>query len=479
MAASAGQADLLGLHRGELDHLFGHLLRDGRPSRRADAGGRGGVALPDVGHPTRQPRLLLPSGQPGHIIVRAFLPSDLGCSSAVGSHFGRHRRGDAGWDTGWPSRRRQPWVRTASTPYGQIYSWSRGSYALRHPGPRLRRMVLPPCRRDRGDPGIRTGRDGLGGLWRGVGRPRPGDVGDSAGITSIPRTWSPWGSSWWPLPAAQRGHWVWAGVLLGLAVTSQQFALLVLAPLFVVAPGRQRWRLLVSAGVAGAVIFLPVLVATSGRAIHTEILGTGDSATLGGTVLWELRLHGAALVFFSRMLPILVAVGLAWWALRRLGPGIMQPVPFLSLVATSLSMRLVFEQGLFPYKFMALGVMLVLLAVARGRVRGQRSSGSPSWGLPSTPFRSGTRSTRAHGAITWRPRLPLVFLVVVLGFIVWDATQRRVRWYLVASFALAAWAFLQWPLWSPDTLRAPIPEVVLAGRSPRHRSRHGSRTPGA
>ena len=168
------------------------------------------------------------------------------------------------------------------------------------------------------------------------------------------------------MPARERGHWVWAGVLLGLAVTSQQFALLVLAPLFVVAPGRQRWRLLVSVGVAGAVIFLPVLVATSGRAIHAEILGTGDSATLGGTVLWELRLHGAALVFFSRMLPILVAVGLAWWALRRLGPGIMQPVPFLSLVATSLSMRLVFEQGLFPYKFMALGVMLVLLAVARG-----------------------------------------------------------------------------------------------------------------
>ena len=61
--------------------------------------------------------------------------------------------------------------------------------------------------------------------------------------------------------------------------------------------------------------------------------------------------------------------------------------------------------------------------------------------------------------------LPLIFLVVVLGFIVWDATQRRVRWYLVASFALAAWAFLQWPLWSPDTLRAPFPkwfwQVVL------------------
>ena len=35
------------------------------------------------------------------------------------------------------------------------------------------------------------------------------------------------------------GRWFLAGLLLGLAVTSQQFTLLVLAPLFVVAPGRE------------------------------------------------------------------------------------------------------------------------------------------------------------------------------------------------------------------------------------------------
>ena len=50
----------------------------------------------------------------------------------------------------------------------------------------------------------------------------------------------------------ERRHWVWAGVLLGLAVTSQQFVLLVLAPLVVVAPGRDRWRLLISSGAAAA-----------------------------------------------------------------------------------------------------------------------------------------------------------------------------------------------------------------------------------
>lgn len=34
----------------------------------------------------------------------------------------------------------------------------------------------------------------------------------------------------------RRGQWIWAGMLLGLALTSQQFALLVAAPLLVVAP---------------------------------------------------------------------------------------------------------------------------------------------------------------------------------------------------------------------------------------------------
>jgi len=40
----------------------------------------------------------------------------------------------------------------------------------------------------------------------------------------------------------RRGSWVWAGVLLGLAITSQQFSLLVFAPLAVVAPLNRRVR---------------------------------------------------------------------------------------------------------------------------------------------------------------------------------------------------------------------------------------------
>jgi hypothetical protein len=153
---------------------------------------------------------------------------------------------------------------------------------------------------------------------------------------------------------ALRRKWLWAGVLVGLAITSQQFAILILAPLVIVAPGRDRWRLLISSAVSVVLVSLPFLVATSGRAIHAELSGTGDSPTRGGTVLWDLLSRPtefgstttAPLVFISRVLPIAVAVALAWLAHRRLGPRALEPIPLLSLIATSLSMRLVFEEDL-------------------------------------------------------------------------------------------------------------------------------------
>ena len=40
------------------------------------------------------------------------------------------------------------------------------------------------------------------------------------------------------LACVRRDLWRWAGVLLALAVLSQQYALLVAVPLLVVAPGR-------------------------------------------------------------------------------------------------------------------------------------------------------------------------------------------------------------------------------------------------
>ncbi len=127
---------------------------------------------------------------------------------------------------------------------------------------------------------------------------------------------------------ALRGQWLWAGIVLGLALVSQQFTLLILVPVVVVAPGRNRWRVLAAAALSVALVSLPFLVATSGRAIHSVLAGTGDSGTRGGTVLWKLLSHPtplggmqtAPLIFISRVAPIVVAVALPLWALRRLGP---------------------------------------------------------------------------------------------------------------------------------------------------------------
>ena len=256
---------------------------------------------------------------------------------------------------------------------------------------------------------------------------------------------------------ALRREWIWTGVLLGLALSSQQFALLVLAPLFIITPGRERWRMLGSSAVVVAVLSLPFVIATSGRAIHSVLLGTGDSVTHGGTVVWESGLRGGPLVFCARVLPILVSLALAWWALRRLGPDALRPVPLVSLLATSLSMRVVFEEGLYGYKLMTLSVMLIVLAVIRGRIRGWLVAwlAMATLAFPSIP---------AGVAINARPwgthvlaTLPTAFMLVALVLIGYDAVHRRIRWYLIVWFVIAACAFLQWPFWSVDSVRASLP----------------------
>ena len=137
-----------------------------------------------------------------------------------------------------------------------------------------------------------------------------------------------------------RNKWLWAGVLLGLAFTSQQFTLLILIPLVIVAPGRDRWRFLVAAASSVVIVSLPFLVTTPRRAIDSLLTGTGNSDTLGNTVLWKLFGSGisfqasepAPLIFIARVGPIVVAVALAVWVLHRLGSRALEPIPLLSLI---------------------------------------------------------------------------------------------------------------------------------------------------
>jgi hypothetical protein len=154
-----------------------------------------------------------------------------------------------------------------------------------------------------------------------------------------------------------------------LAVLSQQFALLVAAPLFVVAPAAKRIRMAGAAIVTAAIVVVPLIVMTSGRALRAITLGSGDNPSEGGTVLWETHASGVAAVLLYRVAPIVVSVVLSWWVVRHLGPGAREPVPLLSLVTVSLALRLVFEANLITYYFVALTVSLVLLEATRGSIR--------------------------------------------------------------------------------------------------------------
>jgi hypothetical protein len=175
------------------------------------------------------------------------------------------------------------------------------------------------------------------------------------------------------LASARRGWWLWSGALLGLAISTQQFALLVVAPLFVLAPRHQKIRFAASTIGAGALVMLPMIVLTSGRVVKSL---SGTSATVSGsrgtavtTVLSALHLHGFVLFTSSRLLPLALALALGWWAQRRLGSAASDPVVLMSLVATSFLLRLLFEVNLYGYYFMAATVALILLDVIGGRIR--------------------------------------------------------------------------------------------------------------
>ncbi len=171
------------------------------------------------------------------------------------------------------------------------------------------------------------------------------------------------------MACACRGRWLAAGVLCALAVLSQQFALLVVVPLLVLAPARRKVSFVAAGTLTGAIVVVPLAVMTSGHALRAIALGTGDNPAAGGTVLWETHAYGVAGVLLYRVAPIAVSVLLSWWVWRRLGPGALEPVALMSLVAISLGLRLVFEANLFTYYFMALAVTLVLLEVTRGSIR--------------------------------------------------------------------------------------------------------------
>ncbi len=226
------------------------------------------------------------------------------------------------------------------------------------------------------------------------------------------------------IACVRRDAWIWSGVLVALAVLSQQYALLVAVPVLVVAPRARRLRFALAAIGAAAVMVAPIVATTSGAVTRAITLGTGDSPGFGGTVLWELHLHGATLVLVTRILPIVASGCIGFWFVRHLGPAALDPVPLMSLVALALSMRLVFEQNLqHGYYMMALSVALFLLDVVSGRVR----TNVVAWLILVTlVFDNG--STDLFYNVSWRANGQKILSIVVIALsLLWILITLRGR----------------------------------------------------
>ena len=140
------------------------------------------------------------------------------------------------------------------------------------------------------------------------------------------------------------------------------------APILVLAPRSQRIRYAAAVVASAAVVCFGMFVITSGR-LAEVLAGTTATPSGGGTLLSLADLHGFSLLLASRALPIGLALVLAWWSARHLGAAALEPVPLVSLIATSLCFRLVFEVNLLGYYFMAVSASLIVLSVVGGRNR--------------------------------------------------------------------------------------------------------------
>jgi hypothetical protein len=250
----------------------------------------------------------------------------------------------------------------------------------------------------------------------------------------------------------KRGRWEWTGALMALAFVTNQFVLLLAVPMFILIPSSKRPRTVLAGVATSAIIVLPFIVLTSGRALRYALIGSSVTTSLPQADPWLSGLHGVLLVLVTRVPPIAIAALLAWWAQRRLGARIMEPVPLLSLLATCLALRLVFEVTLFAYYYAAAIVFLVLLEVARGRIRGAAITWYAVVVLAYNPLPLGFVNNPVEWALKGHEVMPTIFFAVVAVLIVSDALRRRVRWYLVVAEVLVGLTLVKWP-WNHGILR--------------------------
>lgn len=253
-----------------------------------------------------------------------------------------------------------------------------------------------------------------------------------------------------------RGRWAWTGVLMALAFTSNQFVLLIAVPMIILVPSNRRIRTLVAGAATVLVVLVPIIVLTSGRALRYALIGSTFTRVQPQQDPWLSETHGALLVIVTRVPPLALAILLAWWAQRRLGPRVMDPVPLLSIFATTLTLRLVFEPRVLGYYFAAAAVMLLLLEAARGRIRGASIAWMVVLILAINPVPFGFVENPVTWGLKAHELMPTIVFLVLTAVVVTDLFRRRFRWYVVAALIVVGLTAVDWP-WNHETLRHAMP----------------------
>ena len=271
--------------------------------------------------------------------------------------------------------------------------------------------------------------------------------------------------------AMLRERWLLAGVLIGLAVVTQQYTLLILAAVFFAVPSRGRWRLSAAVVLAVACIDVPFLIASSGRAIRA--IADGSAPSFGGTVLWELHVPAIPLFVIARLVPIAVAATLGWYVARRSGGRMLDPVTMVSLIGTAVGVRLVFEVNLWGYYFMALAVSLVLLEAIRGHVRTYVVGWIAALTLAFDPIPGLFQSNVHVNDIYAQMDLAKVVVGAAALYVLVSLARRRVNWFWIGWVMVCAVAFVHvpgidvlqhhpWPRWLWQSLFVPSGLALVA-----------------
>jgi hypothetical protein len=164
-----------------------------------------------------------------------------------------------------------------------------------------------------------------------------------------------------------RRKWIAAGALFGLAVLTKQYALLLLLPALATAPGTgPRLRVAATAAVVFAAGIAPFFLSAPHATLANFSGFSAGGAVSGFTLLSLSGVTGSAASAIARDAPVVFALGVCIWSVRR-GAWTNRPVVLVALGLACVGGRLVFESVIFPYYLLASSVLFFLLDLVAQR----------------------------------------------------------------------------------------------------------------